>query len=404
MEQKARERGDLTRAALMALLGRNGPMSRAAIARGLDMSAANVGQLARKLIDAGLLEELEHEPSTGGRPGQRLGLVGSAARAVGVKVALDRLTTVDMHLDGTVAAARVDPFEASTPDALARLGLHLQSFAEEREIPLLGVGVGASGVIDAPDIGNVTSAAFGWCEAPVGRHLRGVLGIPVLVEDSVKALASAERLYGLGRAHRTFAVVTIGPGVGFAAVLDGVVFRGSRGGAGEIAHLPVNATGARCFCGRDDCLRAVAGEDGLLHTARRTGILSGGEGLDVLAARADHCDAARAVYAPAARELARLVAVAVAAIDPEVLLVAGEGVVAWRHWEQPFSETLRERLPAAFDLPVRVTSWDDMRWARGAAAIVLATPFDGASGRLGREVLARLQRERHNEAIGAGRR
>ena len=93
---------DLTRTAVLTLLGLRGPISRADMARELDVSPATVTQVTKRLIDQGVLEALDYAPSSGGRPGQRLGLVGTAGRAVGVKVAADHVAIVDMRLDGQV--------------------------------------------------------------------------------------------------------------------------------------------------------------------------------------------------------------------------------------------------------------------------------------------------------------
>src|ERR1700749_2319885 len=100
MDVKLSNGRDLTRIAILALLGRGGPMSRADVARELDVSPATVTQIVRWLMKNGMVEELEQAPSTGGRPGQLLGIVGTAGRALGVKVAADHLAIVDVRLDG----------------------------------------------------------------------------------------------------------------------------------------------------------------------------------------------------------------------------------------------------------------------------------------------------------------
>src|SRR4051812_1094804 len=121
------DRGDLTRTAILALLGTVGPLSRTEIARELDVSPATVTQLTRELMGYGMLEELELKPSRGGRPAQTLGLVGSAGRALGVKVTADHLVLVDVRLDGEVLGAWECPFEPSSPEALDRLADAVES-------------------------------------------------------------------------------------------------------------------------------------------------------------------------------------------------------------------------------------------------------------------------------------
>ena len=220
--------GSLTRMAVLALLGQRGPASRATIARELDLSPPTVSQVTRRLIQQGVLEPLEYEPSEGGRPGQLLGLVSTAGRAVGVKLAADHLVLVDVRLDGQVVSTRTEPYDAMADDAIERLVGSVRSFAKGRFSGLLGIGVGVPGVVERPDIGDVDAAVLGWSAMPLGRHLRKAIGIPVLIENDVKALAVAERLYGRGRTRGSFVVITIGRGVGFACVADGTLQRGTR--------------------------------------------------------------------------------------------------------------------------------------------------------------------------------
>ena len=402
MEPKRQQTSrDLTRTAVLAVLGRSGAMSRAAIAEELELSPATVTQITKRLIEQGMVEELSRAPSRGGRPGQLLGLVGSAGRAIGVKVAADHVVVVDVQLDGTVLANQSIPFDARAADVPGRLAAILQSVVDaEANVPLLGLGVGVPGIVDSPDAGNVNAAVLGWTDVPLGRHLRGALGLPVLVENDVNAVAIAERLYGKGRTRRDFLVLTIGRGVGLAIVVDGTLYRGSRGGAGEFGHFPAVDGGPLCACGNRGCLEAAVGNDALLAAARTDQLLTVRQRLTRLQSLADHGDArAKKIYADAAKLLGRATAAMVNALNPEAIIVLGEGTAAWAHWDETFRASFREHAIAAVrSTPIEVEPWDDTSWAQGAAAMVLATPFDldGFAGEQARLVLARL----HGEAAG----
>src|SRR5690606_39787496 len=110
------------------------------------------------------------------------------------------------------------------------------------------------------------------------------LQLPVRAENDVNSLAMAERLYGTGRRHESFLVVTIGTGVGAGIVVDGVVLRGAAGGAGEIGHTPVVDDGPVCMCGNHGCLEAFVGEAALVRDARARGILADTAGMAALRA------------------------------------------------------------------------------------------------------------------------
>ncbi|MEU7748444.1 ROK family transcriptional regulator [Nonomuraea sp. NPDC049158] len=416
------DRGDLTRTAILALLGTVGPLSRTELARELDLSPATVTQLTRELMGYGMLEELDLKPSRGGRPAQRLGLVGSAGRALGVKVTADHLVLVDVRLDGEVLGAWECAFDPSSPEALDRLadaveavvsgsghGLTARTSASAghgQAPPLLGIGVGVPGSVEDQAVGTVNAPTLGWQAMPVGERLRRRLKLPVLVENDVNALAAAERLYGRGRTHRDFLVLTIGRGVGAAIVADGRVYRGARGGAGEFGHVPVDPAGPVCGCGARGCLEAYVGSAGLLAAARaknggsagplaaalaKDGGSAGLTGLGAAGAAGD--PAAREVFAEAGAVLGRAAAGLINVVDPEVVVVLGEGTADWPLWRVGFDPAVRAQLyPGRRDISIEVESWDDTSWAQGAAALVLATPFDaaGAAGEQGRLVRARL--------------
>ncbi len=391
MDTKLSNGRDLTRIAVLSVLGRGGPMSRADVARELDVSPTTVTQVVKRLIDQGMVSELDQAPSTGGRPGKLVGIVGTAGRALGVKVAADHVAIVNVRLDGTVLESFTAPFDARGGDAPDRLTTLLRPYVETAsDVPLLGLGVGVPGVVDSPDLGNIVAQVLGWDGVPLGRHLRGVFGIPVLVENDVKAVAVAEQLYGRGRHLQDFLVVTIGRGVGLAVVAGGSVYRGSRGGAGEFGHFPIDADGPTCACGNRGCLEAIIGEAGLLRAASGLGV----ETVAQLAARADAGDAtARSVYASAGATLARGVAAIVTVLDPEKVIILGEGTSAWSHWDDAFRAGLVGHIAGPMrDTPIEVEPWDDSSWAQGAAALVLATPFDmdGMAGHQTEHVLARL--------------
>ncbi|WP_439565987.1 ROK family protein [Microcella sp.] len=388
-------RTDVNRSAILAHLGAHGPASRAELARSLSLSPALMTQLSKDLISDGLIRELAHQASQGGRPARMLGLVASAGRAVGVKVAADHLAFVEVGIDGTVGRTASEPFDAAASTMLAVLADRLRRFiAGGADTPLLGIGVGVPGDVDAQGTGVVNSTQLGWTNAPIGASLRRELGLPVLVENNVNAVAMAERLYGLGRRHSSFLVVTIGTGIGAAIVVDGVIVRGTRGGAGEIGHIPVREDGPRCSCGNRGCLETFISEGALVRIARERGVIAADAGITALRDAAAAGDTAAAtVFSEAGHLLGRTLAGLVHALDPEIIILLGEGTTDWAHWSFGFEPAFRAALmPSRRGVAVAVESWQDDSWAQGAATLVLATPFDadGVAGEQGDLVRQRL--------------
>jgi len=385
---------DLLSAAVLGLLGTRGHASRTEIARTLDVSPATITQATKALLSRGLIEELESVPSRGGRPSRMLGLAHSGAGAIGAKVTADHVVVVDVALDGTVTRSASHPFAADVPDCLQRLASILSDSVREHDGLLLGIGVGVPGAVDAQASGVVDAPTMGWAAAPLGAVLRSALDLPVLIDNDVNTLAAAERLYGTGRMLSSYLVVTIGRGVGAGIVLDRVIYRGAAGGAGEIGHVPVHDDGPLCGCGGRGCLESYVGAQALLDRAVRNGVLRSSDSADALVQAADDGHAgARLIYADAGALLGRALAGVVHTLDPEAVVVMGEGVDAWQHWQPAFDATLRRHLmPARRSLPVVVEPWSEEKWALGAASLVLGSPLDAESGgEQARLVRARLQ-------------
>lgn len=388
-------RTDVNRSAILAQLGAHGYASRADLARVLGLSPALMTQLVKQLLLEGLVVELDQAPSRGGRPARLLGLATAAGHAIGVKVVADHIALVEVGIDGQVLRSARAPFDARASTFAQNLADEIQRFIAAGDgVKLLGVGVGVPGTVDEPGSGTVDCDILGWSAVPLGDALRRALGLPVVVENDVNALAVAERLFGVGLTYDNFLVVTIGTGVGAGVVVDGSVLRASSGGAGEIGHIPVSDGGPRCNCGNEGCLEAYIGEAALVGVARQRGAIALDEGIDALLDAAEASDErARLIYRDAGRLLGRTLAGVVHVIDPAFIVVLGEGTVGWTHWAAGFEPAFRSHLLRhRRTIPVKVETWLDESWAQGAAALVLATPFDsgsdgGAQGRLIRQRL-----------------
>jgi predicted NBD/HSP70 family sugar kinase len=379
-------------------------MTRAELAAELRVSSASITQVGKDLMARGMVLELGQLASGGGRPARPLSLAGSAGRIVGVKVTASHLAVVAAKLDGEAQLARTVPFDVGRPDALDLAARSLQEILKEVDGPVLGVGVALPGSVDSLESGVADSPTIGWRNAQVGAVLRQRLGVPVLVENDVNALTVAEQVYGVGRRYSTYLVVTIGRGIGCGIVIGGEVFRGAGGGAGEIGHLPAQADGPPCPYGHSGCLESLIGSAGLVRRARELGFLGTGEfagggdaefdAVRALAARAATDPAvADGVFGWAGGLLGSALAGTVNLLNPETVVILGEGVAQWALWEPAFEERFRSKLMASRrSVPYLVEAWDEDKWALGAAALVIASSFDkeGATGYQGELVRERL--------------
>lgn len=378
--------GSVNRALVLSAIGRFGPLSRADLARRLELSAPTITSVTQALISDGIVSAREQEASRGGRPGTLLGIVGAAAAAVGAKVTEDHVVGTVVDLDGTVLSTFDEPADVRSGNPLQLLVDVLRPHVEAARIDrhLLGIGIGLAGSSDPQHPGIVTSPLLGWHELPIGEHLVRSLGLPVIVDNDVNTLAVAESLYGIGSRYDSFITLTLGRGIGMGLVVDGDLVSGSHGAAGELGHVTVDPVGVTCECGKRGCLETVAADRGLVRSARSQGLDVTSPGALLAAADAGN-PVARGVYAEAGTLLGSVLASVVTVLDPAALLVSGEGSTAWHHLETSFRVALHDgRMPIQRDrVAVVRDDWDEDKWALGAAALVLRAAFGTPLGATG---------------------
>ncbi|MCB0157075.1 MAG: ROK family protein, partial [Caldilineaceae bacterium] len=235
------------RTLLLALL-REQPISRVRLARTTGLSTTTVTNLVAELTAQGVVTEtgMDHAaapPGAGRRP-RALELVADSRYVIGVHIGVRRIKIALCNLMAEIIDCVVLPVQAGqAPDVTlhgvteairtlrARNGLDAAGSSR-----LLGVGVGASGLVDMDAGVNVLAPNLGWRQVPLRDLLGDVLDLPVTVDNNVRCMALAESLYGAGLQTRALAFVYARIGVGAGLVVDGQVYRGAGYGAGEIGH------------------------------------------------------------------------------------------------------------------------------------------------------------------------
>ncbi|WP_051451023.1 ROK family transcriptional regulator [Actinospica robiniae] len=372
--------GDGTRTAVLALLARRGPLSRAEIAESLELSPATVTSSTRRLLAEGLIAEQEPRVTQSGRPSIPLRLIPWSAHAIGVQVALEHISLVLARLDGAVVDGSTWPFNPAAPKALDRLiGLiqaQMGQAARQRR-PLLGVGVAVPGAVD-PDSGTLRmSVRLGWNGMPLATKLRTALRVPVFVDNDISAVTVAERLYGPSADCADFLVVAIGQGIGLGLVLDGAPYRGAAGAAGEFGHLPILPDGTECACGNRGCLETQASTEALTRRAKEANLIPPQAGVSDLGALAAAGNPhARELFAEAGEMLGRALAGVVNILGTSTVVVVGEITQLWDHVQASFDSALAAHLlPYLRNTRIEVRPWDDRLIAVAAAGVALCAPL-----------------------------
>ncbi len=234
---------------ILKLVESAGQLSRAEIARRSGLSQPTVSAAVNGLVSLGLLTVAGEGCSTGGRPPIMLKLNAESQYAIGVDLGGTNLRVGVADLAGRILFHRERP----SPGRLGLHGddaVHLIADAIRETIEVLGqcrnniggIGLGAPGVTD-PESGIVSVApAFAWNSTPVAAMLRNRFSIPVRVDNDVNAAAMAELHYGCGLELSNFVFVSIGTGIGAGIVIDGRIYRGFSGSAGEIGYMVIDPT------------------------------------------------------------------------------------------------------------------------------------------------------------------
>jgi glucokinase len=185
---------------------------------------------------------------------------------VGVDVGGTKVAVLVVDGSYNVLSQLMLPTILDSPQAtLASIKAAVQQGVEQAGASLdrvAAVGLGLPGRVDT-GTGLVRRAVnLGWEELPVGQFLSAQLGVPCLLENDVTLAAiGAQHYMGMskaGGASRNMAYVSVGTGIAAGLVLDGRIYRGAHGMAGEIGHMIIDPGGLRCQCGAQGCLEAVA--------------------------------------------------------------------------------------------------------------------------------------------------
>src|SRR5579863_4927614 len=395
---------DMNRNLVLNVL-RTGAASRAEVVRATGLSPATVSTIVAELIARSLVVETGQGKSTGGRPPQALKLNDESNYAVGLKLRSHAISVVITDLNAEVVHAEVFdlPADVVAPAAIVPAGpvLRAVSGAVRDSIDhagigpsaVVGVGVGIGGLVDADDGVCRYSPFFGWTDVPVAAPLAEDLGLPVLVDNDVNTLTIAEQWFGDGHGVDHFVVVSVGEGIGAGIVVNGKLYRGADGGAGELGHLPIADSGVRCSCGSTGCLEAVASDGAILRQVRAAGLADVRTIADVRRVAEGGDEACAAALRDAGTMLGIGIAGIVNVLNPRLVILCGEGMEAGPIRFDAMTAALRGHVFGGMvqDIQLIAEPIDDVTWARGAACVVLGELFVAPthrSGTFAQEVMA----------------
>ncbi|MFE0591904.1 ROK family transcriptional regulator [Micromonospora echinospora] len=343
---------------LLRTLYREGPHSRADLARRTGLTRVSVSEVVGELLADDLVVEVgTRSGSRPGKPAMMLEFHEHGHQMIALDLSHSTLYRgAVLDLGGTVVARQDVEIGGSTgDDALAKVVGLVGSLRDQVTAPLLGVGIGTPGIVDVT--GVVLSAPnLGWKDLDLRSALVERFSCPVVVSNDANATVLAERSYGRSAADTL--LIRVGVGVGAGLLLDGTPVLGSRFAAGEIGHVVVDvASDRKCVCGKAGCLETW------LSTRRIRDDLS----------RA-RTDAERnRVLTVAGESLGAVLAPIVAALNVSEIVLSGPHRVLEGPLADAVRATIRERAltEAHGDVVLRLSDLGDDIVLRGAGAMVM---------------------------------
>jgi predicted NBD/HSP70 family sugar kinase len=270
------------RAVVLDLIRRHGPVSKNELAGRSGLAASSVLNVVSSLSRRGLLRIVGRGPSTGGRPPVLLELNPDAHYAVGVTIRIAGVEAVLLDLLGDIRAETLLPLQGAlgvehVTDTIVEAVDQVVRLARIEAGKVLAAGVGCPGPITGGRVVLGAPSLPDWKNVPLAETLERRLGLPVVLENDANVGALAEYRHGVGKwsaACDPLVYIYADHGVGAGIVIDGKLYRGFDGLAGELGHSVIDVDGPPCVCGSYGCLEVLASVPAVVrrvHTAARSG-------------------------------------------------------------------------------------------------------------------------------------
>lgn len=363
---------------------RHGPVTRADVARLTGLSRSSIHALTSELLAAGLISQVDRRlDGSRGRPAASFAYSGEAGYVVAIAFEQDQVSVGLADLAGAILDETTATLDVGNDAERA-----LQTAAELVHSLLESVGANPQSLIAAAaslpgpvDFRHGAIGSFsilrGWAKVDPAGRLSELLSVPVIIDNDANVAAYAETQAGaaVGCRHLLFVKTSIGVGAGL--ILNGQIYRGSAGMAGELGHVTVEPAGRICRCGSRGCLETVCGIGGItagLADTHPDGITIT-EVIDL--ARTGDAAAERAL-ADAGGALGRAIGEVSNVLNPSMVMIGGELAAAGELLLEPLRSSLRRAAMQviALDLDVRPSVLGSRAELLGAAALAAAHAHD----------------------------
>ncbi|UKJ05876.1 ROK family protein [Solitalea lacus] len=309
----------------------------------INKSIPFVTKAIHEMIEDDMVIEQGYAPSSGGR--RPLMYTLKPDKMYVVSVAMDqlitRITIIDSSTNYITPVSSLELPLYNNTSALSQLiefiSLHIENSGIRKE-QIVGVGIGMPGFINTEEGANYTFLNAG--DQSLQKHLSTALSLPVYIDNDSSLIALAEFKFGLAKSKDTALVINVGWGIGLGLILNGQLFRGHSGFAGEFSHIPTSDNDNLCSCGKRGCLETEASmllvankaleeyKQGTVSSLGDISNLSPREVVSAIMEAANKGDQyAVELILDAGYALGRGVSILIHIINPEVIILSGRGAV-----------------------------------------------------------------------------
>ncbi len=360
-------------------------ISRAEIARVTSLTRTTVSDIVSELMAEGLVEEVGIGSSIGGKSPILLSLVEDSRYLIGLDLAYNKFCGAIVNLRGRIREQIELPIldDCTGDEALTMVYGILDQLIHTRRAPLIGIGVGTPGLVNTASGVVVNAVNLEWKNLPLGSLLSQRYHLPVSILNDSQAAAMGEFMYGGGeRSDDNLVVINVRRGIGAGIIVNGRLFQGDGGGAGEIGHVVmVREGGLPCRCGNLGCLETVSSARAVVQRMQMSSMyaaLTPGESVEISLETLEQSfrsgdPLAQQVIQEAGHYLGLAIAGLVGALNVQRIVLAGEMTRFGRPWLEEIRDTVAHMALArlAQDTQIEIGELGENGIILGASAMLL---------------------------------
>jgi glucokinase-like ROK family protein len=259
---------------ILNCLRETAPLSRAQLAEITGLNKTTVSSLVSELIVRQFVREIGFDSSGGGRPAVLLELNPGAGCIIGMEIGVDFILAILTDFKAQILwRHREDTDQAEGQEVILARAFDIVRQALEAggsaHSPVLGIGVGVPGLVDISSGTLLFAPNLKWHDVPLHKVFSQEFDVPIFVDNEANLAALGERYFGVAQGSKDFVYLSIGVGLGGGIVLDGQLYRGIGGYAGEIGHTTIMSDGERCNCGNRGCWETLVSQTAVVNRVRK---------------------------------------------------------------------------------------------------------------------------------------